>query len=311
MLYSRAWRFAEATEVSEHAVALARAAGDPALLAQVLHLRHLATDGVDGYRVNVRLADELLALPEAAPELKVRAVLVRYTAATALGMKPDEGALDRAAAEAERLGSGDLVVEVDLARAGLAAFHGRLDEAERTVDRIAAAASGTGWALSAVRLTSRFDVALQRGRLDALLPDLLSETSLDAMPAFHAVVAAVLAASGRRDEARTRLVRAEPLPRDSTWVTARVATLMAGIELGDVALVERCRDELAPLRGGLVVAGPGAAVLGSATGHLGEALLYLDQPEAARELLLVAVGELERAGSSWWRDRATAALHRC
>src|SRR3954447_6374638 len=302
-----------ATAVSAESVAIARRLGDDALLARALHLRLLATYGVDALKAAYDAATELAAMPSAPAELVVSARIVagscRLHHGDVAGTLDELDAVDEVIAQ---LRSPVLRAQSVAMRVGILSVLGRHDESaeigeelHRTHLTTGATPYYTAW------LTNRLDLCWQRGRLAGLSEELLAAADSTGVVGYLPGAALALIAEGHDDEARDVLRRA-PLPsRDYTWLAAAASRMAAALELNETAIVAETRALLEPFRHYLAVAGSGTAIVGSVAGWLGEAALALGDTEAAESLLREAVTVLDRCGAQFWAARAHQALAKC
>src|SRR4051794_9141854 len=302
-----------ATAVSAESVAIARRLGDDALLARALHLRVLATYGVDALKAAYDAATELAAMPSAPAELVVSARIVagscRIHHGDVAGTLDELDAVDEVIAQ---LRSPILRAQSVAMRVGILSVLGRHDESEqigeelhRTYLATGATPYYTAW------LTNRLDLSWQRGRLAGLSEELLAAADSTGVVGYLPGAALALIAEGRDDDARDVLRRA-PLPaRDYTWLAAAASRMGAALELNETTIVAETRALLEPFRHYLAVAGSGTAIVGSIAGWLGEAALALGDTEAAESLLREAVTVLDRCGAQFWAARAHQALAKC
>ncbi|GGL90677.1 BTAD domain-containing putative transcriptional regulator [Nakamurella endophytica] len=304
------------------ALEVARAHGDPTVLAHALYGRYLHTyrDLVDGIEERRAVGAELLDLArrhglgqfEAAAQL----ILLQACCARADWAAADVHAAD-AVTLAERYGL-PLLAGIGLWYRGLRlALAGRWAEAEAAYDTASAAVSTTGFYRQSAELTwwvSVFCLRLSAGRYAELLDmtrSVLDATSPDLSAETVELLAVALLVDGRPEEARELLDRSGPPSpvRDDYFGPVRWALrAMVGLGLDDRARVDASYAALLPHRDTVcgawtasVAVGPTATLLARLAAHRGDAA-------AAAEHQQVAVRVAGSTGNADWLRAARAAL---
>ncbi|MGY1604034.1 BTAD domain-containing putative transcriptional regulator [Geodermatophilus sp. SYSU D00815] len=225
-------------EASVEAVELARATGDPVVLASALNARYINTYRYGGLEERGRLGHELLELAQREGlglfEASARLVLVQH----ACGLL-DLASADAHAAEAERLAEAyglPLLRAIATWYRGLrGALAGRYDEAEAAYGTAVAQVGETGfWAEQAHGLwwISVLCLRVAAGRYEGLAE--ATRAIYDVSPEdAHEVLAATLLLEGRVDEARELAATRHPVGQDfftPVWLGFRG---ILGMGLGD------------------------------------------------------------------------------
>ncbi|MDP1849982.1 MAG: AAA family ATPase [Solirubrobacteraceae bacterium] len=223
------------------ALEMARRLGDAPTLAIALSAAQLATTGPDVNEQGLAWLDELFAITARTGET-VMSLAARSRHVDLLLELDDIDAADLAIETLARLAreSRDPRANafVPLHRARRAAMEGRLDDAQRILDEVAAVADGL--TDSTVPIT----VASQTLLLTSLRhgPGEIAEgvrhyaAGSPAMPVWRAALAAALADLGRREEAILEFERLAaddfaPLPRDNLWLAAMALLSEAALSL--------------------------------------------------------------------------------
>ncbi|MGY1618698.1 BTAD domain-containing putative transcriptional regulator [Geodermatophilus sp. SYSU D00691] len=302
-------------EASLEAVELARATGDPLLLASALNARYLNTYRYGGLDERGRLGRELLELAQREDlglfEATARLVLVQHSCGVL-----DLAAADEHAAEAERLA---LAFGLPLLRGiatwyrGLrAALAGRYDEAEEAYGTAVGQVGETGfWADQAHALwwISVFCLRVAAGRHDGLAES--TRAMYDTAPEdAHEVLAAALALEDRLDEARELAATRYPVGQDfftPLWLYLRG---VLGLAVRDEGRVAEAYAGLLPHEGTVcgawtatVALGPTATLLARLAAHRGDAAAAARHQRTAAEVA-------RRTGNPDWVTAAEHALDR-
>ena len=238
---------------AREAEALARAAGDPALLAFALNARFMHSFGRAGLApARERLGAELVALASADGLVTVEVLghLIRLQAHCALGDLP--------AADADARAADDLAARYDLPLVGVftrwyaglrLAVAGRLDEAEAAYRRADASLADAGMPGMAAGLLglALFAIGRPAGDLGPYEPWVRPVTLL---------------AAGRRAEAAAALAAQPPPPHDLLLEARLVLRARAARELDDTATLRTTLDALRPAAAEWAGAGSGVLTLG-------------------------------------------------
>jgi len=291
-------------ELVDEALALARTAGDGALLAEVLDARLHALWDPAGAQDRLAAATEIANLARAAGDgaRERHGLFWRFVALMELGRVPEaESALAAHRRLAEASGDlEDLTMAVSR-QAVLDILRGRFDDAERLVPEVAELARRAGLP-DAERLvaTIRGGVAAER-EPQAFQEAVVWFRSLAARMPGHlmeATAVRVLAVTGHRHEAAADLQRLVPAALRGSgprWVGAVTDLAAAAAAVGDLESCRRLYPVLLPYRGRLVVWAGAVAVTGPVSYYLGllatalgdvdEALVHLREAlEAAEEV---------------------------
>jgi hypothetical protein len=281
------------------ALAETRATGDDAALADALSLTHHALLAPEHAAARMALAEEQIVAASAAGDaiLSLFGLLWLTTDRYLLGDPNAERSLDELRQRSAALGvasTGYIVACMDVMRLIRA---GRLAEAEEA----AGPCLQRGIKVGDADATGYYGAHLMairwlQGR-DAELADLVAETMASASLAvpeygFRASAVMLLARGGRFTEARAALaplldIGLASLPRSSTWLTAMVGLVDAGILLDDPELVKTAADLIRPFAAFPVMPSLAVSCIGAASralgvaammhGDLDEAVIYLEQ----------------------------------
>ncbi len=264
-----------AAVLADEAVDVARATGEPDVLAEALAGWLYCTWSADRATSVVAAATELLALahgPLEVPGLALHARVRRAQAHLVLA--------DTAASDADVAAAWDLAEELRLPvyRVQLIQFQGmravlagELDLADDLYAQARALHETVEMHISALTdMTSLFMLRVEQGRAGELLPA-VSDTAHHARPETMLLTVAATLQAGDLDGAR-RLARGagvlDPAPRWWNWEALTCFQAHLAAELGAVDAAERLVDELAPVAGHVAVYG-GITALGPVTRHLG------------------------------------------
>ncbi|HMO10749.1 MAG TPA: hypothetical protein PKB06_04440, partial [Actinotalea sp.] len=228
--------------LSAEAVSIARAVGDPALVAEALVQQLLARWGPDDHATQVAAADELVAVTDDGALAPWRLIGLMRRAVLRTERFDLEGADEdvRAAWDlTERRRLPLLQRQIVLLQAARAVMTGELEVAERLLERAAEIGDRTQAYLddATAVLTESF-VRFEQGRMAEVLPALEAvgqggTTVAEAMPLLAALV---LVESGRRAEAAVLVERHRiggPRPLQWDWLAAECWTAVVVCELGD------------------------------------------------------------------------------
>ncbi len=294
---------ARGPDASAQAVAMARALGDPALLATSLIARWAQSFRSGGPDDRLRIGGELLTVSgkPATAEAAAQAMLMAASCGTA-----DFRAADWHAAEAARIAGRyrlpTIEAAVGLYRAMRTALNG--DPAARERYREAAGQLGRfGLRVHAVAVDAVAASALliTQGRA----AEIAAEPFLaDWFPELYALG---LAAAGHPAEARAAAGPMLPVPRDRLWLFATGVRGLLGIAAGDRERAGSAYAALQPYAGQPVGAESLLITLWPAAQILGDLARYLGLP-AAEAHYGAARAIAERAGVPLWRDAAASRL---
>ncbi|MFF0815899.1 BTAD domain-containing putative transcriptional regulator [Rhodococcus sp. NPDC003318] len=267
------------TAAVREALALARESGDPVILRRALNAYGYVAYGPDFADERRAIAEELLAVATGDPGFQAQAHFQLFMAAAADG---DLGeALDQVA-EAVEYAAGNQLSQMlgalDTFRGLADLIAGEIDSALECYDAAAArlAEAGTGNA-DWLRVIGRIGAGVVTGDLAGIAPELLAIEKAWPQSLRPAVVLALLDVGDPEQARRLWDGLADP-PRDHFWLTMTTLRGRAAVRLGDVAVAERCRVELAPYTGrfagpesGSVYAGPVDAALAELAEFFGDA----------------------------------------
>lgn len=301
-------RRAEGERHAAAAVELARATGDPALLARTLGNYLLAAFVPGRNAERLRAADELLALPSLRREDRLVARAIRLSCLLRAGELDEwERELTRCEQLLRELRRPELEAMVRIAQTGGLMLRARWAEAESLLERFPAPRYGASlWGLDARRLIARYVCRRAQGEAAALVDELVAA----AEPALMAPVrpVAILAAleHDREGLARDLLARwgatlREDWAADFLWpVWGLVAARLGTPDPGDLY------RRLTPIADQVVVLGSGSAVLGSVRDVLAQLARRLGRTGEAEEHARAAVAAHERLGLTHWAERSRA-----
>ncbi|MEU2627090.1 BTAD domain-containing putative transcriptional regulator [Kitasatospora sp. NPDC007106] len=300
------------TAAADEALAIARAEGDPRLLALALAASARICDFELGAPQRAVIADELAALARRhdLPAYRWQAEQLYATAAAVAGDLP---ALRRhiaaAAAIAERYGLLELVDVGRCHRGMLELAAGRTAEAaelyRQAVAGLTARASVHAEGFGAL---ADLTIAVQEGRIGSELPRLRAVTALYGRLVAD-VEALALAALGRTEEARAARAVRPPVQPDyyrSFFLALRAAAVVALDERAEAA---ELIAELRPLRGLVAGAASTSVALRPVAQSLGELARMLGRTEEAAGYFAQAAEVARRWESPRWEAEALAALH--
>jgi DNA-binding NarL/FixJ family response regulator len=274
---------------------MARRLGDPATLAAVLFARHLAIWGSERAEVageRLAIATEAVGLAE---QIGDRAMALRGRGLRRIdlielgdvaGYDADLAAAEQAAEELRQL---RYRWQLPLAHATRALLAGRFGQAEELMEQGLAAGrragdQAVGNYYTGVIASLRF-MQGRLGELTELARD--AATRFPAMVVFRAALAAMLAETGRADEARAEVesLAARDLaavPRDPAWSYSLACLALACHHLGEAGTAGKLHPLLEPYADRNIVTGRvGAICLGPAAYFLGLLDLTRSVPEQA------------------------------
>jgi class 3 adenylate cyclase/tRNA A-37 threonylcarbamoyl transferase component Bud32 len=303
--------------LSDEAIALARASGDPPTLARALgtYSWRIREERSDEYDV---LNDEILALTEGSGDLE-EAIQVRWSMVLRAVVMGDRAALDRHADEYHELSartrSPSRLAAVAQHDAAIAVIDGRYDDAEGCGREML----DYGRRLRDPNMINNFGILMfpawrEQGRVEVLeAPTRRAVEQNPSVPAWRAGLAEVLLALAKPEEAHAELdVLARDdfvFPDDPGRRYGLCGAAHVAAELGDA---ERCRvlyDRLHPEAGLGVILGP-TAYHGATDRFLGLLALALERSEQAIEHLERALVTHDAFGARPWAARTRYDLAR-
>jgi DNA-binding SARP family transcriptional activator/tetratricopeptide (TPR) repeat protein len=303
--------------LSEEAVDLARALGDPRTLAACLDARHYALWRPENVNERLEVAAELRRVAEETgdPELELEGA--GWTVVDLLELGDVQGADVQIAAAsklAEALQRPIWLWWTSLLRCARAQLLGQFDEAERLADATLEVGRH-GQAENAVNAYAQamFNIRREQGRLQEVEPSVRRFIELyPALVAWRAALALLLVELGRMDEARAEFETLavggfDDLPRDANWLIG--VTLLAEVcgALGDGARAEALYALLEPYAGRNVVVGRAATCNGAASRLLGILAAAMRAWELAEGHFISALEMHERMGARPWIARTQLA----
>ena len=242
--------------VTSGAVQAARALDDPDLLIRVVQLRLVALRGPDFITERAETARLLRSLPGVPLALALVADLHSVSHDVESG-EVAAAAIRLTALEerAEELRDPTLLRQTRYVRVALAMFEGRYEEAAADLaDVVARTPTASRHYFQAAEASIHAQLAYEQSALAGFAPFLEQAYAETGMSGFgYGLGMAVVDTDP--DHARSLLLRTPEPPRDYSWVTATVVRSHLAIRLGELDHVRRCRELLAPFRGGLVVNG--------------------------------------------------------
>ncbi|HEY3683376.1 MAG TPA: ATP-binding protein [Streptosporangiaceae bacterium] len=250
--------------LSDEALALARRAGDPGPLAEVLDARLHALWDPEGARDRLDAGSEIIELARAAGDgtRERHGLFWRFVALMELGRVPEaESALAAFAREVTAAGDPQAAVMVTARHAMLAVLHGRFDQAGRLTGRVAASAREAGLAdAEAISETLALSIALETGagvaEWERAVDALLAAARRSPGHLFEATAARLLVSLGRTDDAAAELDGLLPRALAASgprWLGAMTDLAVVAAATGDRAAAARIHAALVPYRGRLVV----------------------------------------------------------
>jgi DNA-binding SARP family transcriptional activator len=300
-------------ELSQEGLDMARAIGDPALVAATLLSRVLAIHRPGRDAEQLSLLDELLSLQPLAPEHQGAARLIRCNLNLRAGRREDaEEDLDRARGLARVGGMEWAERQVMMLDSVLAAFDGEPEITEKLLMHVARAVrrrEANDEVLAARRagaaMVTFFGLRWAQGRLAELEPMVLA--TAERLPASKLdMLGPVLVALGRDDEARRLAASKEaalPPPTDGFWFVDITLRSFLAVGSGDARLARRLYDWLAPYSGTVTVA-VGMVTFGPVDQTLGDlARTFGDLPAAAAHYRL-AMDVAARVRAPRWERQA-------
>ena len=293
--------------LADEALSLARGAGDPGLLADVLDARLHALWDQRGAEDRLAAGSEIVDLARAAGdgERERRGMFWRFVALMELGRVAEaESALAAFAHEAAIAGDAEAAVMATARHAMLAILHGRFEQAGLLTAEVGREADRIGLPDAAlITGTLRGPVALELGFTGEWerAPDMMLAYARE-RPGhlLEATAARVLTALGRLDEAAAELARLLPRALANSgprWLGAMADLAVVAAATGDSAAAARIYQAMLPYRGRLVVWGGAAIAWGPVSHHLGLLAATMGQAGEAVKFFEEAVEFEERIGA--------------
>ena len=294
-------------ELADEALRLARGAGDPGLLADVLDARLHALWDQRGAEDRLAAGSEIVDLARAAGdgERERRGMFWRFVALMELARVAEaESALAAFAHEAAVAGDAAAAVLATARHAMLAILHGRFEQASLLTAEVAREADRIGLPdAELITGTLRGPVALELGFTGEWerAPDMMLAYARE-RPGhlLEATAARVLTALGRLDEAAAELARLLPRALASSgprWLGAMADLAVVAAATGDSAAAARIYQAMLPHRGRLVVWGGAAIAWGPVSHHLGLLAATMGQTGEAVGHFEEAIEFEERTGA--------------
>jgi len=265
--------------LADEALALARGAGEPAVVAEVLdgRLHALWDPAAAGERLAA--ASEIIDLARAAGDAAQErsGMFWRFIALMELGQVGEaESALAAFERAAQVAGDAEAIVMVTARHAMLATLRGRFGDALRLAEQVLQAGNRIGLAdTPALASLLRGMVLNEQGppeKAAEAVDVLLDSARHQPGHLYEATAAGVLATLGRSTEAAAELQRALPQVLGGSgprWLGAAAALAQAASAAGDQEAAESLYEALAPYRGRLVIQGGANAVPGPVSHSLG------------------------------------------
>ena len=293
--------------LADEALRLARGAGDPGLLADVLDARLHALWDQRGAEDRLAAGSEIVDLARAAGdgERERRGMFWRFVALMELGRVAEaESALAAFAHEAAIAGDAEAAVMATARHAMLAILHGRFEQASLLTAEVAREADRIGLPdAELITGTLRGPVALELGFTGEWerAPDMMLAYARE-RPGhlLEATAARVLTALGRLDEAAAELARLLPRALANSgprWLGAMADLAVVAAATGDSAAAARIYQAMLPHRGRLVVWGGAAIAWGPVSHHLGLLAATMGQTGEAVGHFEEAIEFEERTGA--------------
>ena len=293
-------------ELADQALALARGAGDPRVLAEVLDRRLHALWDPAAAAERLATASEIVELARATGDgaRERRGLFWRFMALMELGRVAEaESALAVFEREAAAAGDAQAAVMATARHAMLAILRGRLDEVERLAAEVAEAGRRAGLADAEVLArTLRGQVAAERDPSSWPAAVEMFRAYARRRPGhfYETTAAHILVGLGREDEAAAELQRL--LPRvlagsGPRWLGAAADLAAVAAATGDLAATAALYEALRPYDGRLVVWGGAVAVAGPVAHYLGLLATRLGRPDDGVRHLQAAVALQEQVGA--------------
>jgi tetratricopeptide (TPR) repeat protein len=312
--------------LADEALRLARRAGDPGVLADVLDARLHALWDQRGADDRLAAGSEIIDLARVTGDGKRerRGMFWRFVALMELGRVAEaESALAAFAPDAAAVGDAEATVLAAARHAMLAILRGRFDQAVRLIEEVEQEAHRLGRPdAEAITMTLMGMVALERGGLGEIgapgrewwerAPDMVLASARE-RPGhlLEATAARLLLAHGRADEAAAELDRSLTRALASSgprWLGAMADLAFVAAGTGDNRAATRLYEAMLPYRGRLVVHGGAAAAWGPVTHYLGLLAITTGRTADAVRHLEDAIELEERIGALPYLAHSLAAL---
>jgi tetratricopeptide (TPR) repeat protein len=314
--------------LTDEALMLARRAGDPGVLADVLDARLHALWDQGGAEDRLAVGSEIIDLARVAADgaRERQGMFWRFMALMELGRVAEaESALAAFAHDAAAAGDADAIVMATARHAMLAILRGRFDQAIRRIDEVEREARRLGRPdAETITMTLMGVVALEQGGFGELgapgkdwwerAPDLVLASAAE-RPGhlLEASAARLLVAHGRLDEAAAELDRSLTRALASSgprWLGAMADLAFVAAETGDAGAAARLYVALRPYRGRLVVTGGAAVTFEPVTHYLGLLAAATGRTADAVRHFEEAIEFEERIGALPFLAHSLAALSR-
>ncbi|GAA4229486.1 BTAD domain-containing putative transcriptional regulator [Actinomadura meridiana] len=302
---------------SREAVRLARALGDPELIAHALNGAFVNSfRSAAGLAEGRRIAAELLDVATR-HDLGAHRVLAHLQLQQSSFAALDLPAAHRHGAEGRRLADQyglPLLARIATWKAeSERAFGAPHDEAERAYAQANGDIGQTRiWSSElGVAVLGPFCLRLAQGRAGEMLDEAAwlyrTWTQVEATADVYALA---LRAAGRDGEAERVAAAAGPVRPDYFFDLTMSLRGMRALAFGDRGLAENVHATLLPYSERFSGGGTGAATLGPIAQILGDLALLLERPIEAADHYREAAAVAERLGSSYWAETARASLQR-
>jgi hypothetical protein len=293
-------------ELADQALRLARGAGDPRVLAEVLDRRLHALWDPAAAAERLATASEIVELARATGDgaRERRGLFWRFMALMELGRVTEaESALAAFEREAAAAGDAQAAVMATARHGMLAILRGRLDEVERLAAEVAEAGRRAGLADAQLLAGSlRGQVAAERDSSTWPAAVEMFQAYARRRPGhfYETTAAHILVGLDREDEAAAELQRL--LPRvlagsGPRWLGAAADLAAVAAATGDPPAAAALYEALRPYDGRLVVWGGAVAIAGPVAHHLGLLATRLGRPDDAVRHLQAAVALQEQVGA--------------
>jgi hypothetical protein len=303
--------------LADEALALARRAGDPRTLAEVLDARLHALWDPEAAEDRLAAGSEIVDLARAAGEgaRERHGLFWRFVALMELG-RVDEAESALAAFEREVTLAGDeqAAVMATARHAMLAILRGRFDEAMLLADEANERGRRVGLAdADNVASALRAAIAVERDLDTLAVMENVARSVLRRLPGhfYEATVARMEALLGRLAEASLDLERVLPRVLGGSgprWLGAMADLAFAAATTGNDQAAIRIYDTLVPYRGRLVVLSGATTVWGPVSHYLGAVSAQLGNVEMAVSHFEEAIACEERIGALPYLAHSLAGL---
>ena len=304
-------------ELADQALALARGAGEPRVLAEVLDRRLHALWDPAAAAERLATASEIVELARATGDgaRERRGLFWRFMALMELGRVAEaESALATFEREADAAGDAQAAVMATARHGMLAILRGRFPEAERLADQVAEAGRRAGLPdAELLARTLRGQVAAERDPSAWPAAVEMFQAYARRRPGhfYETTAAQILVGLGREDEAAAELQRLLPgvlAGSGPRWLGAAADLAAVAAATGDPPVAAALDEALRPYDGRLVVWGGAVAVAGPVAHYLGLLATRLGRPDDAVRHLQAAVALQEQVGALPGLAHSLAAL---